>query len=233
MRYVADDRELEVRRRIAVRLRRLMQTRCVTQHELAADLDMDQSAVSHYVSGKRTPGLMRLLAFARYFGTTISYMIGEEEETGQELADAWQALDDRRAAAADEAARAARERGLVFAVDFDGTLCENAWPGIGEPREALLAYCRGAKAAGVRLILWTNRTGKQLEEAVEWCRARGLEFDAVNENFPEVIEAFGGDTRKIVADKYIDDKNADPTRIEDLWRDALRMQTARREEEQI
>lgn len=32
-------------------------------------------------------------------------------------------------------------------------------------------------------------------------------FDAVNENLPEIIAEFGGDTRKIFANEYIDDRN--------------------------
>lgn len=53
---------------------------------------------------------------------------------------------------------------------------------------------------------WTCRVGERLQEAVEWCRGYGLEFDAVNENLPEIIECFGTDTRKVCADIYIDDK---------------------------
>jgi hypothetical protein len=42
---------------------------------------------------------------------------------------------------------------------------------------------------------------------VEWCAARGLEFDAVNENLPENKEFFGGDTRKVCATEYWDDRS--------------------------
>lgn len=45
-----------------------------------------------------------------------------------------------------------------------------------------------------------------MQEAVEWCRQYGLEFDAVNENLPEMIKRYGNDSRKIHADVYIDDK---------------------------
>lgn len=94
----------------------------------------------------------------------------------------------------------------IIAVDFDGTLCENAYPEIGAPVISVLDYVKGARKGGARVILWTCRVGLMLTEAVEWCRDHGLEFDAVNENLPEIIEAFGGDTRKIYADTYIDDK---------------------------
>ena len=94
----------------------------------------------------------------------------------------------------------------IIAVDFDGCLCTNAWPGIGEANHDLISRLKFRRATGDKLILWTCREGKALDEAVEWCRARGLEFDAVNENLPELIERYGGDCRKISADEYWDDK---------------------------
>ena len=54
--------------------------------------------------------------------------------------------------------------------------------------------------------MWTCRAGEALERAVEFCRIHGLEFDAVNDNIPEIIELFGVNSRKITADVYIYDK---------------------------
>ena len=45
---------------------------------------------------------------------------------------------------------------------------------------------------------------------MEWCRKWELEFDAVNENLPEIIERYGSDGRKIYADVYIDDQKLFP-----------------------
>ena len=53
----------------------------------------------------------------------------------------------------------------VIAVDFDGTLCKQAWPEIGEENEILIEHLKEQQAAGARLILWTNREGDLLEEA--------------------------------------------------------------------
>lgn len=111
-----------------------------------------------------------------------------------------------------------RQRPMTIAVDFDGTLCENKWPEIGEEKWGTLRWCQEARAGGARLILWTNRVGQRLHEAVEWCGEHGLAFDAVNENLPEVIELFGGDTRKIVADLYIDDKAVRADQLELIMR---------------
>ena len=96
----------------------------------------------------------------------------------------------------------------IIAVDFDGTLCENKFPEIGEPNNKLITYLKARQAMGEKLILWTCRIDEMLDNAVRWCRNKGLIFDAVNENLPNVIAEFGTDTRKIFANEYIDDRNA-------------------------
>jgi len=98
----------------------------------------------------------------------------------------------------------------IIAVDFDGTLCEEAWPGIGKEKSAGIEYVKQKQAAGWKAVLWTCRKGRRLEEAVKWCGERGIVFDAVNENLPGIIRAFCGDTRKIYADEYLDDKAVRP-----------------------
>lgn len=95
----------------------------------------------------------------------------------------------------------------IIAVDFDGTLCENKWPEIGMPNEELIEYLKKRQTNGEKLILWTSRNEEQTKEAVEWCKKYGLVFDAVNDNLPEIVEAFGGNCRKIFANEYIDDRN--------------------------
>lgn len=95
----------------------------------------------------------------------------------------------------------------IIAVDFDGTLCENKWPEIGEPSKVVIEYLKERRENGDKLILWTCRVGEMLEKAIAWCAELGLEFDAVNENLPEIIESFGSDTRKIFANEYIDDRS--------------------------
>lgn len=96
----------------------------------------------------------------------------------------------------------------AIAVDFDGTLCENKWPKIGEPKRNVIDYLKRQQEDGCQLILWTCRTNKELDDAVAWCKEQGLEFDAVNQNTKESIEIFGEDTRKVFAHEYIDDHNA-------------------------
>lgn len=96
---------------------------------------------------------------------------------------------------------------FTMAIDFDGTLCEDKFPGIGNPREEIIEIVKRLQKAGVKTILWTCRNGDALPPAVEWCKQHGLCFDAVNENLPEVQKKWGGDTRKVLVDYYLDDKN--------------------------
>jgi len=67
----------------------------------------------------------------------------------------------------------------IIAVDFDGTLCESAWPDIGKAHWGVINQLVKRQAEGDKIILWTCRTGKQLEEAVKWCTNHGIRFKAV------------------------------------------------------
>lgn len=100
---------------------------------------------------------------------------------------------------------------MKIAVDFDGTLCENAFPYIGEPDVALIRMLNLAQEDGHKIILWTCRDGDLLEEAIDWCDEHGLVFDAVNKNIPPVRQGTG--RSKIVADVYIDDRATKPYEI--------------------
>ena len=54
----------------------------------------------------------------------------------------------------------------IIAVDFDGTLCENKWPEIGEPNTKLIGYLiEMRKTFGAKIILWTCRVGEMLDKA--------------------------------------------------------------------
>ncbi|MCR4922433.1 MAG: hypothetical protein K5931_00275 [Lachnospiraceae bacterium] len=98
----------------------------------------------------------------------------------------------------------------IIAVDFDGTLCSDAYPAIGAPNLQLIYNLIKLRTGGKKLILWTCRCGEPLIEAVKWCEEQGLYFDAVNENLPEILQKYGTDSRKITADIYIDDRSVFP-----------------------
>ena len=94
----------------------------------------------------------------------------------------------------------------VFAVDFDGTLSYGEWPNVGPANVELVEFLRHRKSVGDKLILWTCREGDDLQRAVDFCMDNGLDFDAVNDNLPEVIRKYGVNSRKISCDYYIDDR---------------------------
>lgn len=105
---------------------------------------------------------------------------------------------------------------IIIAVDFDKTLSMAKWPEVGEPNLLLFEFLKEKKAAGCRIILDTCRCGEPLDNAVKFCKDNGLVFDRVNENLPELIEAYGEDSRKISADVYIDDKSINANDIDFL-----------------
>lgn len=78
----------------------------------------------------------------------------------------------------------------IIAVDFDGTLCTNAYPEIGEPIPYSLLYVTRAKAAGHIITLHTCRQGKFLDDAIAWCKARGITFDYINKTILRKHKAF-------------------------------------------
>ena len=94
----------------------------------------------------------------------------------------------------------------IIAVDFDGTLCKNKYPEIGEPNTTVIDALLRRQKYGTKIILWTCRRGKYLKAAVKWCKEHGIVFDAVNRNLPEMRKAFKNDTRKVFANEYWDDK---------------------------
>jgi hypothetical protein len=96
---------------------------------------------------------------------------------------------------------------IKLAVDFDGTIVDDAYPGIGKTKIFAFETLKKLQNEGYRLILWTYRHGKPLEEAIEFCRKNGVEFYAVNSSFEGEIYDGAEFSRKIDADIFIDDRN--------------------------
>jgi hydroxymethylpyrimidine pyrophosphatase-like HAD family hydrolase len=95
---------------------------------------------------------------------------------------------------------------MIIAVDFDGTIVEHKYPSIGRIRPFAFETLKALQSKNHQLILWSHRTAVELDAAVTFCRSHGLEFYAVNKNCPEE-EWNENDSRKILADIYIDDRN--------------------------
>ena len=96
---------------------------------------------------------------------------------------------------------------MIIAVDFDGTIVEHNYPDIGQEIPFATTTLKMLTKERHRLILWTVRKGKELDEAVEWCRQRGVEFYAVNKNYPEEKVDNESGYCKIDAELFIDDRN--------------------------
>ena len=96
---------------------------------------------------------------------------------------------------------------MIIAVDFDGTIVEHRYPAIGAEQPFAIETLKKLAEERHKLILWSVREGKLLDEAVEYCRKRGLEFYAVNSNYPEETRKHDTYSRKLQADLFIDDRN--------------------------
>ncbi len=96
---------------------------------------------------------------------------------------------------------------MIIAVDFDGTIVEHKYPDIGKEKLFAFETLRSLKKQRHQLILWTFRSGKALDDAVEFCRRNGVEFYAVNRSYPEEVFQEENMSRKIQADLFIDDRN--------------------------
>lgn len=95
---------------------------------------------------------------------------------------------------------------MIIAVDFDGTIVEHMYPAIGRIRPFAFETLKALQSKKHQLILWSHRSAGELDAAVKFCSEQGLEFYAVNKNCPEE-EWNANDSRKILADIYIDDRN--------------------------
>lgn len=97
---------------------------------------------------------------------------------------------------------------MIIAVDFDGTIVTHEYPKIGKEIPFAVQTLKMLANEGHQLILWSVREGQLLEEALDWCRKRGLEFYAANKDFPEEDRSKNNHfSRKLKADLWIDDRN--------------------------
>lgn len=97
---------------------------------------------------------------------------------------------------------------MTIAVDFDGTIVEHRYPEIGKEIPFATQTLKMLTEDRHKLILWSVREGKLLDDAVEWCRQRGVEFYAINKDFPEEdVTRNQHFSRKLKVDVWIDDRN--------------------------
>jgi len=95
---------------------------------------------------------------------------------------------------------------MIIAIDFDNTICRSTYPVI----EGLQPYAKEVinklYDEGHYIILWTCRAGIELENALNFLLLNGIPFHRINDHHPDMVELYGGNSRKVYADVYIDDK---------------------------
>lgn len=97
---------------------------------------------------------------------------------------------------------------MTIAVDFDGTIVTHEYPKIGKPIPFAIDTLKRLQSEGHHnIILWSVREGSLLQEAVDYCKERGLEFYAVNSSYPDEVPPTSTSPRKVSADVFIDDHN--------------------------
>lgn len=94
----------------------------------------------------------------------------------------------------------------IIAVDFDGTLCENRFPDIGEPIMPIINNLLAEQENGSKIILWTCRTEELLKNAIKWCENFGIKFDAICDHTLESKQKYKNHSRKVFAHEYWDDR---------------------------
>ena len=97
---------------------------------------------------------------------------------------------------------------MIIAIDFDGTIVEHAYPDIGKPIPFAIETLLQMQKDGHKLVLWTVRRGRLLQDAIDYCGHRGLYFYAENENYRGENKEQGEEvSRKLSVDLFIDDRN--------------------------
>ncbi len=97
---------------------------------------------------------------------------------------------------------------MTIAVDFDGTIVTHEYPNIGKPIPFAIETLKKLQSEDhCEIILWSCREGDLLQQALDYCKGKGLEFYAVNSNYPEETVIKSTAPRKLTADIFIDDRN--------------------------
>ena len=90
---------------------------------------------------------------------------------------------------------------MIIAVDFDGTCVTHEYPMVGKNIGAV-SVLQQIVNKGHKLILYTMRSGIQLEDAINWFKENNIELWGINTN-PE--QTSWTTSPKCYAQIYIDD----------------------------
>lgn len=95
---------------------------------------------------------------------------------------------------------------MIIAIDFDGTICRGKYPIIDGLQPYAKEIINKLYDDGHYIIIWTCRENERLLTATNWLLEQGINFHRINDHNPENLRIYGGNTRKIYAHLYIDDK---------------------------
>lgn len=90
---------------------------------------------------------------------------------------------------------------MYIAIDFDGTCVTHDYPRIGKDIGATEVLKRLIKS-GHKLILNTMRSGKELQDAIDWFKENDIELYGANKN---PSQKSWTNSPKVYAHMYIDD----------------------------
>lgn len=92
--------------------------------------------------------------------------------------------------------------GITLGIDFDGTIVTHEFPDIGELLPLALDTLRDFNRLGIKLVLWTVRSGDVLNDAIELLEREGISFVGYNEN---PAQKSWSSSPKAYCNMYIDD----------------------------
>jgi guanylate kinase len=98
-------------------------------------------------------------------------------------------------------------RKIIVAIDFDGTIATEVYPGCGELIPGARETINWLKDLGHTIIINTCREDEHAEVAKKFLTENNIPWDIFNENSQVKIDIYGNDCRKISCDVCIDDKS--------------------------
>lgn len=102
------------------------------------------------------------------------------------------------------------KRKCVIAIDFDGTIVENAYPQIGQLKKNVIEIINKlVKENNCEIIIWTCREGKYLKDVISFLNKNTIPYHYINDNCDWAKQTFNynANCRKVFADIYVDDKS--------------------------
>jgi len=96
---------------------------------------------------------------------------------------------------------------VILSIDFDGTIVQDKYPGIGKALPGAIQAINELYDDGYCIIINSCRAREREDEMIDWLNRNGVKYCHCNENCCERIVNYRTDCRKISADCIIDDKS--------------------------